>query len=143
MNQTGADDLYGAVPELPLFAEPDLFAGSAIEPSAMERVVAGILAQHRGWQQAIPLKALMDATGRDERQVRGVVEQLIVAHRMRIGTSLAAPCGYYTIETAEDLTRAVGPYKSQILSMLKRLRVLMEPHELRELYGQMGLDEGK
>jgi len=70
-----------------------------------------------------------------------VVEQLVVSHWMKIGGRREAPAGYYMIETAEDLATAVGPYRAQIISMWRRLRVLMQPQALRELLGQLKLED--
>lgn len=143
MKRAGEDDVYGkpAGEDLPLFAAVDLFADSVMEPTELERLVGGLIAQHRGRKNAIALRSLMDVTGKDERHVRGVVEQLIVSHRWRIGAALQAPSGYYMIETAEDLEMAVGTYRSQIFTMLRRLRVLMAPHQVRELLGQMTAED--
>ena len=44
------------------------------------------------------------------------------------------------IQDADDQATAVGPYKSQILAMFKRLRVLEAPHRLREFLGQLKLE---
>jgi hypothetical protein len=86
----------------------------------------------------VKLAVLMHITAKNERDVRGIVEQLVVTHRMRIGASAD---GYYMIVDAEDLEAAIARPKSQIFAMWRRLRVLLEPHALRELHGQLGLGE--
>jgi hypothetical protein len=45
------------------------------------------------------------------------------------------------IQDGADQAAAVGPYRSQILSMWKRLRVLEGPQGLRELLGQLRLED--
>jgi glutamyl-tRNA synthetase len=51
------------------------------------------------------------------------------------------PSGYAIIVTAEDLAAAVGPYREQIFAMWRRLRALLDPHELRALHGQLDLGD--
>jgi hypothetical protein len=43
---------------------------------------------------------------------------------------------------AADREAAVGPYRAQILRMFEVLRALDEPARVRELLGQLRLDEG-
>jgi hypothetical protein len=97
--------------------------------------------RHQGRANAIARKRIEAATGRDERWVKDVVEQLIVTHRMRIGAYRGEPSGYAIIVTAEDLAAAVGPYREQIFAMWRRLRALLDPHELRALHGQLDLGD--
>jgi hypothetical protein len=125
---------------LPLFdeAEGGPFAASKVTPEANERVAAAIIYGHRGRERALKLHVLMDILGLDERKTRGIVEQLVVTHRMRIG---ASEMGYYMIVDAEDLEAAIARPKAQIFAMWRRLRVLLEPHALRELHGQLGLGD--
>jgi hypothetical protein len=64
---------------------------------------------------------------------------------MQIGARREEPAGYFVIQNNEDLEAAVGPYKSQILAMVRRLRVL-EPsqHSRLEFLGKIRLElEGK
>ena len=114
------------------------FAGSRIGPDVMERVIGSLVSRHRGRGNAVKLQTLMMMSGKNERVVRGIVEQLVVTHRMRIG---ATERGYYMIETAEDLSAALARPIAQIKAMARRLRVLMEPREWRELLGQLTLED--
>jgi hypothetical protein len=119
------------------------FAASKIEPSGIERVIAEIIWTHRGRKNPISIDMLSRSVGRDERTVKGVVEQLVVTHGLKIGGSRAeAGGGYFVVVDAEDLEAAVRPYRSQILAMWRRLRVLCEAHALRELHGQLTIEEG-
>jgi hypothetical protein len=131
---------FASEERLPLFdlAEGGAFAESKVAPEPVERVVGGVIWGHRGRAAAVKLAVLMHITGKNERDVRGIVEQLVVTHRMRIGASAD---GYYMIVDAEDLEAAIARPKSQIFAMWRRLRVLLEPHALRELHGQLGLGE--
>lgn len=127
----------------PLFAEPvdGPFAQSQIQPSAEEVMVASLIWRQRGRSKPISIARVRELTNYSERQIKGIVEQLIVTHRMRIGGRREEPAGYYMIETAEDLATAVGPYRAQIIAMWRRLRVLLQPQALRELLGQLKLEE--
>jgi hypothetical protein len=122
-----------------------LFANSKITPTETERVVAGIIWRHQGRANAISIEMLTKATGKDERAIKGIVEQLVTTHRARIGGyrggESGARVGYAVIVDAEDLAATVGPYRSQILSMWRRLRVLLSARELAELHGQLRLEE--
>jgi len=145
---TDADD-YGAraLAEGPLFAaarpeDVGAFAGSKVTPTVLERTVGEVIWQHRGRANAIKIRVLAKMFGRDERTIKGIVEQLVVTHRMRIGgVREGDTAGYFVIEDAADLAAAVGPYRSQIFAMFRRLRVLLAPHELRELLGQLVIEE--
>jgi hypothetical protein len=130
----------------PLFAaiEDEPFADSKIAPTAIERVVAGMIWKHQGRNNPISIAALSSATGKDARAIKAIVEQLVTTHRARIGGYRGAdgdPAGYAVIVDAEDLAAAVGPYRAQIFAMWRRLRVLLSRHELAELHGQLGLEE--
>ena len=156
MKRAGADDT-GMVPAVqslgPLFdaaegtgqeACPTAFGNSKITPTGIERVVAEIIWRHQGRANAISIEMLTKATGKDERAIKGIVEQLVTTHRARIGGyrgGTGERVGYAVIVDAEDLAATVGPYRSQILSMWRRLRVLLSARELAELHGQLRLEE--
>ena len=120
------------------------FAKSKITPTGIERVVAEMIWRHQGRRNAISIDMLSRATGKDERAIKGIVEQLVTTHRARIGGYRGGSgerVGYAVIVDAEDLAAAVGPYRSQILSMWRRLRVLLSARELAELHGQLRIEE--
>ena len=122
---------------LPLFDGP--FAHSKLTPTAHEKVIAGLIFQ-RARILPISIADITVCTGLDERTVKGHVEQLRSAHRCAIGSSRQAPAGYFWIRTAADRDTAVKPYREQILSMWRTLRVLDSPAALRELHGQLRLE---
>jgi hypothetical protein len=105
-------------------------------------VVAEMIWPHQGSAHPIALKFIAKAIGKTERAVKGIVEQLVVTHRMRIGARREEPVGYFVVVTAEDLDIACKAYESQIFSMWRRLRVLRQPHHLRDLLGQLRIEEG-
>ena len=118
---------------------PTLFADSKITPDAKERVVAEMIACHKGRENPISIARLTAATGWDARTVKGIVEQLVVTHRIRIGGRRGEPGGYFMIVDLEDLEAAVRPYRDQIFAMFRRLRVLMGTHALAEMAGQLAM----
>ena len=119
------------------------FAESKIAPEQTERLIAAMIWTHKGRENPISIALLAKSTGRSEREIKGIVEQLVVTHRMRIGALRGKTAGYFIVMDAADLEAAVGPYRSQIFSMWRRLRVLLGAHQLRELYGQLAIDEGE
>lgn len=144
MKRVNANDFGSALG--PLFREADEmesgpFANSKVEPDHKERLVAEMIWVHRGRNNPISIAMLTKATGWNERDIKGIVEQLVVTHRVRIGGRRGDPVGYFVIVDLEDLEMAVRPYRDQIFAMWRRLRVLLEPHTLRELHGQLALKE--
>jgi hypothetical protein len=114
------------------------FARSKVTPDPLERVIAAVIWRHRGRANAISAAHLTKITGKDDRTVRAIVEQLVITHRILIGGSSA---GYYIIVDAADLEADVARRKAQIFATWRRLRVLLEPHQLAHLHGQLLLDE--
>ncbi len=116
------------------------FARSKMVPMPLETLIAGLIWKHRGRGNPISIARVREVTGWSERAIKGMVEQLIVSHRMRIGARRGEPSGYFIIEDIEDQETAVGPYKAQILAMLRRLRVLESPEGVREFLGQLAIE---
>jgi hypothetical protein len=124
----------------PLF-DAGPFDGSPNTPTPDEVLVGGLIWRHTGRANPISIAHIHTLTGYSERQIKGIVEQLVVTHRLRIGAKREEPAGYFMIQDGADQAAAVGPYRSQILSMWKRLRVLESQQGLRELQGQLKLEE--
>jgi len=132
------DDFYGNTPTVtgPLFDDPPL--GITL-PDDLRQVYQLISTRSAG--NPVSIAQIQAQTGHSERTVKGIVEQLVVEYRIKIGARRETPSGYFMITSAADLAAAVGPYKAQILAMWKRLRVLEERHALLELLGQLQLLE--
>ncbi len=130
----------------PLFAAPVAQAvktppwREGLRPSRDEAAVAEIIWRHQGRKQPVSIARIAEATGLNERSVKGVVEALVVQHHLRIGGKREEPVGYFVVCDAEDLDTATRPFRNQILAMWRRLRVLEAPHALRELLGQLTLE---
>lgn len=131
----------------PLFeqaAEPGPFAESKIKPTPLEALVAGLIWRRKGRREPISIAEILRLSGVDglsERKVKDVVEQLRTMHRMPIGASRQEPAGYFRIMDAADREAAVRPYREQIISMWRTLRVLDSQEKLRELHGQLRLGD--
>lgn len=117
------------------------FAHSQIDPTMEEVLIGSVIWKHKGRNNPISIARLREMTKLSERQIKGVVEQLVVSHKLKIGGRREDPVGYFVIQDAEDLAAAVGPYKAQILAMWRRLRVLEQPGLLREFLGQLSLED--
>lgn len=100
------------------------------------------LVYHVGHRNAIPRRDLELSAGVSERQVKAVVRNLIVTHRLPIGASRAKDNGYFLIATAEDLDIASKALISEGREIFRRLRVLHGPERVAELLGQLPLEEG-
>lgn len=127
----------------PLFSTPkeSPFSRSSVRPNQEETLIGSLIWKHRGRANPISIARLHELTGLSDRQVKGIVEQLVVTHKIRIGGRREEPAGYFIIESAEDLESAVKPYKAQIIAMWRRLRVLEAPQALKELLGQLKLED--
>ena len=144
MRNDRCDDTRYAEQSLgPLFEQPkpeDPFDRSEFRPTSLEAQIGRLIWQHKGRDHPISIARIRELTTMSDRAIKDVVESLIVTHKMRIGARRDAPAGYFVIETIEDQQTAVKPYRSQILAMLRRLRVLESPEEIRKFLGQMALE---
>ena len=127
----------------PLFSveQETPFSRSQVRPNQEEILLGSLIWKHRGRTNPISIARLREITGLSDRQIKGIVEQLVVTHKIRIGGRREEPAGYFVIESAEDLESAVKPYKAQIIAMWRRLRVLEAPQALKELLGQLKLED--
>jgi len=141
------DDDYYVTPTVagPLFAEaplPGPFDSSQYTPTEEEAEVARhIWSRHRGRGNPISIAALQVLTGFSERAIKGIVEELVVKHRLPIGGRREEPFGYFVILDEEDQEAAARPYRAQILAMWRRLRVLDTPARLKALLDKLTLGE--
>lgn len=151
MRNDDASD-YGTTPvsgDGPLFESPAAggpFADSQLRPTPAEIAVASLIWAHRGRTDPISISQIISilgpGSGWSVREVKDIVFQLRVAHRMKIGAKRTEPFGYFRIVDLEDLETATHTYKAQILEMLRVLRVLETPERMREFEGQLRLGEG-
>jgi hypothetical protein len=151
MRRRDADDYGSAVDPQgpgPLFERVEgPFSRSKITPSREELMVACLIWQHCGRNNPIAIADIIAKSGvatvKTERQVKDVVEQLRLTHRILIGAKREAPFGYFRVMDAEDLEVAVRPYKHQIRAMGRVLRAMLPQAEVSEFFGQLQLDTGE
>lgn len=107
-----------------------------------ESAVYGELRLYHGRASALPIASIARRTGMKEREIKAAVEGLILRHNILVGSSRGKPCGYYLIETAEDLLKTIRPLKNQAIAELRRVYALLgkDQRRLRELLGQMELE---
>jgi hypothetical protein len=143
MKHSDAENYAQAVEDLPLFRAARVMAGpfadSPERPRPEEVLVAGLIWPHKGRTDPISIARLHELTKLSERDIKDVVEQLVITHHMKIGARRHEPFGYFFIEDAEDLAVAIGPYKAQVMAMLRRLKVLDSAHGRCEFAGQIRL----
>lgn len=78
-----------------------------------------------GAERPRPLKELVSLTGWSSRQVRKMVNHLIMVHRLPIGAMYDAPHnGYFIISNVEEKEKALAPLQSQYLTLKSRLNVI-------------------
>lgn len=109
----------------------------------LQRQVLHILLFHQGAQHSVILRDLMVKLGRvckpapTERDIKNAVRSLVVDFRIRIGASRGKPFGYFLVTTAQEARDAAHPYIEEIRQLARRVRVLVDPHDLGDLSGQM------
>jgi hypothetical protein len=122
----------------------NVMLGSGPWPASnLQRELLRILLYHPGAQRAISLHALMVKLDRvlnpipTEREIKDAFRSLVVDFKVRIGASRGKPVGYFLVTTPEEARDAASPYISEIRQLARRVRVLLDPHDLGELAGQM------
>jgi len=111
------------------------------QPTLLQHQILRELVFHLGLSRAISLRGLRDKTGSDDRSIKDAIRGLVVNFKVRIGSSRNNPPGYYLVVTTEDATAAAQPLIGEIRHLVQRVRVLLDPHQLAELAGQIGLGD--
>lgn len=121
----------------------NVMLGSGPWPATdLQRELLRILLYHSGAQRAIPLHALMVKLDRvvkpipTEREIKDAIRSLVVDFKVRIGASRSKPFGYFFVTTPQEARDAAQIYISEIRELARRVRVLLDPHDLVELEGQ-------
>ena len=85
----------------------------------------------------------LPVTDNTRRWLKGVVEDLVLLHGVRIGACRGGhgqPPGYFLIVTQTDLDTAIHPLRKEVRALLRRLRALTSKHDVARLFGQAMLD---
>jgi hypothetical protein len=124
----------------------NVMLGSGPWPATnLQRELLRILLYHLGAQRAISLHALMVKLEPrfhptpTEREIKDAIRSLVVDFKVRIGASRGKPVGYFLVTTPEEARDAASPYISEMHQLARRVRVLLDPHDLGELAGQQWL----
>jgi len=96
----------------------DMFDALSMDSDSMQ--VLGIIKDRHGRKRAIPVADISELTGIHPRAVRDIVKRLIEHHRVRIGSSLGSPAGYYMIETMEEAEQIERTLRKLGISILVR-----------------------
>jgi hypothetical protein len=108
----------------------------------LQRELLRILLYHSGAQRAISLRDLIVKLNRlitpipTEREIKDAIRSLVVDFKVRIGASRSKPFGYFFVTTPQEARDAAHLYISEIRELARRVRVLLDPHDLGELAGQ-------
>lgn len=95
-----------------------------------------------GRQSAISVSDISELTAIPPRTVRDIVKKLIEHHRIRIGSALGSPSGYYMIQTKEEAEQNERTLRKLGISILVRaaaLRKLTIREYLNKLQGELKL----
>lgn len=103
-------------------AQIDLFDPLNLDSESAH--VLGIIRRHMGAGQAVSVESISEQSGIAPRRVRGIVKDLIEKHRVRIGSSLRSPSGYYMIQTREEAEQNEKTLRRLGISILVRAAVL-------------------
>jgi hypothetical protein len=87
----------------------------------------------------IKIRELMEATGLNDRAIKGICRNLRDTHLLPIGASRKEPAGIYWITNAEAFLTYYHTTKAQALSELKTLGRMCRKH-FPELVGQLSLE---
>jgi hypothetical protein len=111
------------------------------ELTGLQRVVLGRLLNRLGAHNAMPLRELLLITGSDAREIKDAIRSLVVDFKVRVGASRGDTPGYYLITSSDEARTTVQPYISEIRQLVRRIRVLLDPHDMAELAGQLLLED--
>jgi hypothetical protein len=117
------------------------------QATELQRQVLHVLLFHQGAQRAISLHDLMVKLHRvckpipTEREIKDAIRSLVVDFKVRVGSSRSRPFGYFLVTTPQEARDAAHPFISEIRELARRIRVLLDPHDLGELEGQQWLKE--
>ena len=124
----------------------NVMLGSGPWPATnLQRELLRILLYHSGAQRAISLRDLIVKLERlikpvpTERDIKDAIRSLVVDFKVRIGASRSKPFGYFFVTTPQEARDAANLYISEIRELAKRVRVLLDAHDLSELEGQSWL----
>ena len=118
----------------------DLPAGP--KPSRRQTELLRIVVERQGRVKAIAVGELAERLRCTPRDVKGDVRDLRLLFRVRIGSSRDAENGgCYLITTKDEALDTARPFVKQAQAEFAVAKAILEPHEMKELEGQLRLAE--
>ena len=110
------------------------------------RLVAAVMSEHVGEENAVRLESLVARCGLGERQVRDILEVLVKDYKWPIGAH-AGKAGRWIIENEEERWHVANELLSREIELRARRKVIEQAHlparlELENKVPQMGLFGG-
>lgn len=111
----------------------------------LQAQILRLLLFHQGAEQAIGLRDVMGklrawyGTHTCERKIKEAVRSLTVDFRVRIAAPRIGKTGYYLVTSSSEARAAARPYIAEGVKLFQRARVLLDPHDVSELDGQIRL----
>lgn len=93
----------------------------------------------KGASRPRPQSEITRLLGIDKRTVSAIINELIVKHGIPIGSNRYEPTGYYLIENAEELQKAVQPLVKQAQAETERINTLLQI-DLNDFYAKEKAD---
>lgn len=127
--------------------QENLHLDEQVRMDAVQEKVWQAVSVHRGAGNAIRVASLRIITGLNERGIRQAVKELIEDHGKPIGSTTAAPAGYYVIDSDEERKKVQRGLYGRAMSILRRARAY-EANPIRRkwvsgIVGQLQLFENK
>ncbi len=107
--------------------------------TADEIRVAKIITKCRGRARAITARQIAYKTGIDGRRVRDIIKALVEEQHMAVGSSPAAPAGYYIITDPAELRQVRRSLVGRAVSILNRARAYDRAGWVKEMAGQLSM----
>lgn len=107
-------------------------------PTAKQIGLLRIVADCRGAAKAIQIGRLAEMLKGSPRDIKNDVRELRLRFKVRIGSSRdAVNGGYYLITNSKEALDTARPFVEQAKAEFEIARAILEPHEMRELEGQL------
>lgn len=90
------------------------------------KIILKILKKHRGKNNPIRCRRLEKITGLTSREIRRIIANLVVKHRILIASSVHYPYGFYLITDKQEAELCLRQYYSRVQNVLNRARILSE-----------------
>jgi hypothetical protein len=111
-----------------------------LKPSARQLSLLRTIADRRGKAKAISVGRLAEMEKTSPREIKGDVRDLRLTFKVRIGSSRDGEAGgYYLITTKDEAFDTARPFIEQAKGEWAIINAILEPHELKELEGQLRL----